>query len=172
MLFGALVVLFVIVCILLCLVVLIQSDKGGGISGALGGGLSNASALLGTQDTANILTRATTILATAYMVLCIVISLFVAGAASRSGGKSMLQERAEKYEAPASILQGGGIQLEDDAEAAEGAGTGEGGLQLEGTGDSKGTGTAGGLQLGEEILPQEQGSSGGENTPSGTADTE
>ncbi|MBD3239254.1 MAG: preprotein translocase subunit SecG [Chitinivibrionales bacterium] len=153
MLFGALVVLFVIVCILLCLVVLIQSDKGGGISGALGGGLSGASALLGTQDTANILTRATTILATAYMVLCIVISLFVAGTVGGGpAGKSMLKERAEKYEAPASILQGGGIQLEEGTEEGQGGGA-----------------TGGGLQLGEEILPDEESAPAGEEAPSGTA---
>lgn len=172
MLFGALVVLFVIVCILLCLVVLIQSDKGGGISGALGGGLSSASALLGTQDTANILTRATTILATAYMVLCIVISLFVAGSVTRAGaGKSILKERAEKYEAPASILQGGGIQLEEGAEATEGA-TGSGLLLEEGAKAGEGAGSSGGgLLLGEEILPEET-APAGENAPSGTADAQ
>jgi preprotein translocase subunit SecG len=128
-LFGALVVLFVIVCVLLCLVVLIQSDKGGGISGALGGGLSGANALLGTQNTADILTRATSWLAAAYMILCVVISLFVARGAAGGSVKSVLKQRAEKYDSPASILQGGGIKLEEDAGAA-GAEGASGGLQL------------------------------------------
>jgi preprotein translocase subunit SecG len=134
MLFAFLVVLFVIVSLLLCLVVLIQSDKGGGISGALGGGLSSANALLGTQDTANILTRATTIFATLYLVLCIVISLFVARIASQGDAKSLLKERAQNLEAPAAILEGGGIQLEEDEGGAEGqsAPTNEGsGLRFE-----------------------------------------
>jgi preprotein translocase subunit SecG len=118
MLFAFLVILLVIVSLLLCLVVLIQSDKGGGISGALGGGLSGANALLGTQDTANILTRATTLFATLYLVLCIVISLFVAQTASRGDTKSILKERAQNLEAPAAIL-GEGIQLEEDAPGAQ-----------------------------------------------------
>lgn len=109
MLFGFLVTLYVIVCLFLCLLVLIQSDKGGGLSGALGGGMSNASALLGTQDTANILTKATSVSATLFMVLCIVISLVVARGVVNQGSRSALQERAEKVGqyAPASILQQG-----------------------------------------------------------------
>jgi preprotein translocase subunit SecG len=59
MLFAILVFLFIIVCIFLVFLILIQSDKGGGISGAIGGSLGGAGNLLGTQDTANILTRGT-----------------------------------------------------------------------------------------------------------------
>lgn len=107
MLFGFLIVLYVFVCIFLCLLVLVQSDKGGGINGTLGGGMSNASALLGAQDTANILTRATTIFASGFMVLCIVISLVVAHGVNNHATRSALQQRAEKLGkfAPSSILQ-------------------------------------------------------------------
>ena len=134
MLFAILMVLYVLVCLILCLVILIQSDKGGGISGAFGGGLASANALLGTQDTANILTRGTTIFATAYLVLCIVISLFVARTASEGApGKSVLKERAEQQESPASILQGGGLKLAEDEGAGGGATAGQegGGLPLD-----------------------------------------
>jgi preprotein translocase subunit SecG len=117
MLFGILVFLYVLVCLLLCVVILIQSDKGGGISGAFGGGLASASALLGTQDTANILTRGTTLFATLYMALCVVISLFVARTAVAGGGESVLKRRAEQQETPSSILQGGGLKLEEDTPA-------------------------------------------------------
>jgi preprotein translocase subunit SecG len=104
MLFGIGVVVLLLVSIILCLLVLLQSDKGGGISGAFGGGLSNANSVLGTRESANILTRGTTIFAVSYMVLCVLLSLFL----SKTGGKqeSMLQQRAEQKEeyAPASIL--------------------------------------------------------------------
>ena len=93
--YGIVVVIFVIVCILLCILVLIQSDKGGGISGAIGGSLSGASTLLGTQDTANILTRGTTIFAVAYMVLCIVLSLGLTRLAATKQEESLLKKRAE-----------------------------------------------------------------------------
>jgi preprotein translocase subunit SecG len=120
MLFGILVVLFVLVCLILCFLVLIQSDKGGGISSAIGGGLASASSLLGTQDTANILTRGTTIFASAFMVLCIVLS-FLATNASRSQQGSLLKKRAETQEtySPSSILQGqdGGLQLAPEGQS-------------------------------------------------------
>ncbi len=113
--FGVVVVIFVLVCLMLTLLVLIQSDKGGGISGAIGGGLSQASTMLGTQDTANILTRGTTIFASAYMVLCIVLSLFLTRMAVTTQEKSILKKRAETEESysPASVLQGGGLPIEE-----------------------------------------------------------
>ncbi|MBD3314813.1 MAG: preprotein translocase subunit SecG [Chitinivibrionales bacterium] len=106
MLFGIALVFFVIVCIALVLLVIIQSDKGGGISGAIGGGLSGANSFLGTQDTANILTRGTTMFAVLYMVLCIVLSLGLSG--SGKAPESALKKRAETQQSysPASALEG------------------------------------------------------------------
>ncbi|HMD69622.1 MAG TPA: preprotein translocase subunit SecG [Chitinivibrionales bacterium] len=107
MLFGIGLVIFVIICVFLCLLILIQSDKGGGISGALGGGFSSATNLLGSQDTANILTRATAISAGIYLGLCLLLSIFLSHP-SGAQVKSALKERAEKQGnySPASALQG------------------------------------------------------------------
>lgn len=120
MLFAIMAVLFVIVCVFLILLVIIQSDKGGGISGAIGGGLSGASAFLGTQDTANILTRLTTIFATSYMVICIILSLFLSRTTIKVQ-ESELKKRAEQQAkfSPASAL-GAALPLraEGDEEAA------------------------------------------------------
>jgi preprotein translocase subunit SecG len=116
---GLLIFIFVIVCVLLCLLVLIQSDKGGGISGAIGGGLGGANSLLGTQDTANILTRGTAIFGGLFLVLCIVISAVV-GKANVSSQKSLLKDRAEKQEnySPSSILNNKGIPLQKSNQPA------------------------------------------------------
>ncbi|HEX2958646.1 MAG TPA: preprotein translocase subunit SecG [Chitinispirillaceae bacterium] len=124
MLFGFLIVLFVIVCVILCLLILIQSDKGGGISGAVGGGLSGASNLLGTQDTANILTRGTAIFGVAFLILCILLSLTF-NRKNVVGQKSILQERAEKQAtySPSSILNNGSLPLQGTPNAAGGAAT-------------------------------------------------
>ncbi len=109
-LFGIAVVLFVVVCLFLVLLVLIQNDKGGGISGAIGGGLAGANSVIGAQDTANILSRMTTGFAIGYMILCIILSLFLARFATKTGvSESVLKKRAETESfAPASVLQGGG----------------------------------------------------------------
>jgi preprotein translocase subunit SecG len=118
MLFGIFLFIFVIVCIFLCLLILIQSDKGGGISGAIGGGFaSGASNLLGSQDTANILTRATTIFASVFLGLCLVLSVFLSHPTG-SQVKSALKERAEKQGGgfnPSSVLQGGGLPMGNQA---------------------------------------------------------
>jgi preprotein translocase subunit SecG len=116
-LFSIAVVIFVIVCIGLCLLVLIQSDKGGGISGAIGGGLAGASTMLGAQDTANLLTRGTTIFAITYMVLCVILSLGLTRMAVTTQEKSMLKKRAETESySPASVLEGGGLPIEEGSE--------------------------------------------------------
>jgi preprotein translocase subunit SecG len=107
MLFGIVLFLFIVVCILLCLFILIQSDKGGGISGAIGGGLAGASSMFGTQDTANVLTKATSILASIFMGLCIIMSIFLSHPSGKQQ-KSLLKDRAEKQGnfSPSSVLQG------------------------------------------------------------------
>jgi preprotein translocase subunit SecG len=129
-LFGIAVVIYIFVCIFLVLLVIIQSDKGGGISGAIGGGLSGASAFLGTQDTANILTRLTTGFAIGYMCLCIVLSLFLSRATMRAQ-ESELRKRAEQQGkfSPSTAL-GGALPLRE-AEGGEGALPPEGGAAPE-----------------------------------------
>jgi len=109
MLFGIVLFIYVIVCIFLCLLVLVQSDKGGGISSTLGGGFASANTLLGAQDTANILTRGTTIFASAFMILCIILSLVLGHGAAGKVDRSALKARAEKMVnyAPSSILDEG-----------------------------------------------------------------
>lgn len=121
MLFGLVVVVFVIVCIFLCLLVLIQSDKGGGISGTLGGGFSGANALLGAQDTANILTKGTTIFAGVYMGLCLLMTVILAFShRNASEEKSIMKTRAEKQESysPASVLSNEAIPMATQGEGA------------------------------------------------------
>ncbi len=124
-LFWFLLVIFILVCVLLCFLILIQSDKGGGISGAIGGGLGGANSLLGTQDTANILTRGSVIFGSAFLVLCVIMS-FIMSKQTVTVEKSLLQKRAEKQQSfsPSSVLdnRGGGLPIKQSPEqAAQGA---------------------------------------------------
>jgi len=130
MLFGFLLFIFIIVCIVLTLLILIQSDKGGGISGAIGGGLGGASSLLGTQDTANILTRGTAIFSGAFLLLCILMSASVSHNAIDIQ-KSLLQKRAEKQQSfsPASVLQGSGLPMAQGQNGAAATGNAAAGAQ-------------------------------------------
>jgi preprotein translocase subunit SecG len=120
--FWVLLIIFVLVCIIICFLVLIQSDKGGGISGTIGGGLGGASSLLGTQDTANILTRGTVIFGAAFFVICLLMS-FLMSRQSVTVEKSLLQQRAEKQRdfSPSSVLDRGGLPIKQSSAAEEGA---------------------------------------------------
>lgn len=115
-LLGILLFIFIVVCILLTFMILIQSDKGGGISGAIGGGLGGANSLLGTQDTANILTRGTAIFGGAFLVLCILLSVVVSRV--NEGSQSQLKNRAMKQQetaSPASILNNNALPLQNNS---------------------------------------------------------
>jgi preprotein translocase subunit SecG len=92
MLFAALLVVFLLVCVLLCLLILIQSDKGGGLSGAIGG-LSGASGFLGTQDTANVLTKGTYVMGSVFLVLCVLMTLFAPGDRENSALRKIAEKK-------------------------------------------------------------------------------
>jgi preprotein translocase subunit SecG len=64
----------VLVCLLLVVTVLLQAGKGGGLAGSIGGGMSSAS-VLGGRTATTFLSKATTILATAFMISCLVQSI-------------------------------------------------------------------------------------------------
>ena len=117
--FGITVVIFVLVCVALVFLVLIQNDKGGGLAGSIGGGLASAGSMLGSQDTANILTRGTTIFASLFMVLCLLLSLMVSWT-GRGAEVSMLKKRAEQQQqfSPSSILHGNALPVQNAPAAA------------------------------------------------------
>ncbi len=61
-----------IVSVLLVIVVLMQASKGGGLAGSFGG--SNIGAVFGVRRTSDFLSKTTTILATAFLVLAFFIN--------------------------------------------------------------------------------------------------
>ena len=95
MLFNIFVIAHVITCFLLIVAVLMQSSKGGGLSGAFGGG--GGEAMFGGRETATFLSRATTYLAVVFMVT----SLSLAFLSADRGGveaESALRKAAQRGE--------------------------------------------------------------------------
>lgn len=72
--FGILVTIELIISVILIVVVLMQASKGGGLAGSFGGGQMGT--VFGVRRTADFLSRATTILATVFIGLSIIINLF------------------------------------------------------------------------------------------------
>src|SRR5690554_1239605 len=71
MLYNIIVVLIAIICALLILVVLLQSGQGQGISGMGGGSALGGGGGLGARRTADLLSKATSVLGTIFLVLCV-----------------------------------------------------------------------------------------------------
>jgi preprotein translocase subunit SecG len=94
--FTILVSLEIIISIVLIMVVLMQSSKGGGLAGTLGGG--SMGTMFGVRRTADFLSRATTILAIVFFALCLTINIFFL-----PGKKESSESIIQKGSAPASI---------------------------------------------------------------------
>ena len=80
--FNFIVIVDIIVAVLLMIVVLMQSSKGGGLAGSFGGG--SMGTVFGVRRTADFLTRSTTILASIFILLCLVANIFFLPSASKN----------------------------------------------------------------------------------------
>ena len=70
-----LVVPFILICLSLILIVLLQAGKGGGLAGAFGGAGAGSQAFLGARGAADFLSKLTIYLAIGFMALSFILSL-------------------------------------------------------------------------------------------------
>ena len=99
--FTVMVVFHTLVCILLVVVVLMQSAKGEGLAGAFGGGGSGLTgAVFGGRGAASFLSRATTVLAVVFMLNCGILAFMsshrTGGLSSSGAGSSVVTEEAQR----------------------------------------------------------------------------
>jgi len=88
MLYYLIVALYVLVCLFLIGVILLQQGKGGDIANAFGGG-GSSQAVFGARSGATLLTRATSVLAALFVVLSMVLTAWgQRGSSSVVGGVS------------------------------------------------------------------------------------
>ena len=87
-----LVTLHVIVCVILVLVVLLQSGKGADLGGAFGGGATQTA--FGSRGPASFLSKMTTVAAVIFMLTSISLSMMTTHA--NTGGKSILETTKEQ----------------------------------------------------------------------------
>src|SRR5688572_32574887 len=92
MFYGVILGIHVLVCIMLCLVVLLQSSKGSGLAGggAFGGGAE--STIFGGRGAATFLSKATTMFGAAFMVTSLTLTLM--GKAQGGRTRSAIAEDA------------------------------------------------------------------------------
>jgi preprotein translocase subunit SecG len=100
MLYYLVATIYVITCLVLMLVILLQQGKGGDIANAFGGGSSQAA--FGARSGATVLSRATTIAAVLFIVGALVLGLLgQRGPGSVVGGRTPTQQSQPAPAAPA-----------------------------------------------------------------------
>ena len=98
--FGLLLAIEMIVSILLMIVILMQSSKGGGLAGSLGG--SSMGTVFGVRRTADFLSRATTILAATFIGLCLITNIFFLPG-RKTGNDSIIQKGSAPTARPSAL---------------------------------------------------------------------
>lgn len=96
------IVIYLVVCVALTIVILLQSSKGGGLAGAFGGG-GGMGAVFGGRGAATFLSRVTTVLAVVFLLLALTLSLMKKGVMGDSGSL-VQQERQKRSALPAAGL--------------------------------------------------------------------
>ena len=92
MLYYLAAVVYVLVCLVLMLVILLQQGKGGDIANAFGGGASQAA--FGARSGATVLSRATTIAAVLFILGALVLGIIgQRGPGSVVGGRTQQQQQ-------------------------------------------------------------------------------
>jgi preprotein translocase subunit SecG len=95
-----LLILFVFVCFGLVVVILLQAGKGQGLAGTFGG--PGAGAVFGGRGAATFLSKATGILATVYIALCLLIG-YIYKSENEVQRESLIQQESQQ-EAPVSSV--------------------------------------------------------------------
>ncbi len=115
---------------------LLQAGKGGGLAGSIGGGMSSSS-VLGGRTASTFLTKATAILATAFIVSCLVQSVaFQTAVTSPTTATLRVMEEGSLPVIPAPLGEAGSLldepvteEVPPSAEAAPAAAEETGGTQ-------------------------------------------
>lgn len=95
--FSFLIAIELLVSILLIIVVLMQASKGGGLAGTFGG--STMGTMFGVRRTADFLSKATTVLASIFIGLSLIINLFFLPNKS-TPGESVIQRETQQTVPP------------------------------------------------------------------------
>lgn len=112
--FTFLVVLIALIGLVMTLIVLLQSGRGGGLAGIAAGGATQQ--LLGTRTAPDILEKATWILGALFIVLCIFTNFFIGG---EEAGQSVIQQGDATEQLPPTLPPVDAQQLpSNDAGAA------------------------------------------------------
>ncbi len=105
------IVLIIIVAILIIFTVLLQSSKGSGLAGGFGSLGSVQS--MGVRQTADFLSKTTGILATVFMLLCVLAEITMPTAGDNEVKESVIQKNIQQVPISPSVPLPGDLKLDD-----------------------------------------------------------
>lgn len=105
--FALLIVLIALVAAFIILIVLLQSGKGGGLAAEFGGASSSTDSIMGSRQTANVLTRASWISGGVFMALALILAI-QASRTTAPQSSILRQEFQTPTGAPESVLESEG----------------------------------------------------------------
>jgi len=97
MIYSIILAIIIVICVLLTIVILLQPGQDQGISGGLAGGALSGGAGLGARRTANLLSKSTTVLGSALLILCLLANFAI----TRSGQRESVIQQNESTQQPA-----------------------------------------------------------------------
>lgn len=110
--FTFIIILITIIAILITFVVLIQSGKGGGLAGIASGGATTQ--ILGARQAPDVLEKATWLLATLFIVFCILSNFAIDQGETQ---ESVIQQRSEQQQSQQPALPPAGQQTLPERQA-------------------------------------------------------
>jgi len=100
--YSFLITIHLLTCVLLTVVILLQSSKGGGLAGAFGG--SSMGAVFGGRGAATFLSKVTIVLAVVFLALSFGLGLMTSGGPEGSSVVAKAREQAAQASSPAAML--------------------------------------------------------------------
>lgn len=99
MLYSIILAIILIICILLTIVVLLQPGQNQGMGAGFAGGSLSGGAGLGARRTADLLSKSTTVLATALLVLCVLANFAI----NRGGPTQSVVQKNQPVQQPLNV---------------------------------------------------------------------
>ena len=92
------IILLVLVCIILMAAVLMQSSKGSGLVGPIGG--AGVTTMFGARRTSDFLSKTTVVLGVSFLLVSLLLNIYISKSGGNEGRESGIQKNAREFTPP------------------------------------------------------------------------
>jgi preprotein translocase subunit SecG len=95
------IILLVLVCIILMAAVLMQSSKGSGLVGPIGG--AGVTTMFGARRTSDFLSKTTVVLGVSFLLVSLLLNIYISKSGGNEGRESGIQKNAREFSPPGTM---------------------------------------------------------------------